>query len=247
MNSGGWSLEIYHSREKHLLLKTNVDCVFDRVKSYFFFILEKHSTKRFRNNLQMFKKKKTRKNDIQVLSLVVWVRASRGTWHGGKSMDGGGTGGHPRTQLACLEAPKQFFVSATQTFFLIALFLHIHLQVGVLLRELPDKENRRHKTINHTEFTREFGKSENKSPPEVGISILISVRLETQLTWTQQYSCLFSSWGPHSAAVTLGLSPPGRRSFQPAQKHSTNGAQHYFSRQTITYKRDVGSIKLKLK
>lgn len=59
--------------------------------------------------------------------------ASRGTRHGGRSMDGGGTGGHPRTQLARLEAPEQFFVGATQTLLLVALFLHIHLQVGVLL------------------------------------------------------------------------------------------------------------------
>lgn len=65
-------------------------------------------------------------------------------------MDGGGTGGHPRTQIACLEAPKQFFVSATQTFLLIALLLHVHLQVGVLLRELPDRETPRKKTIKHT-------------------------------------------------------------------------------------------------
>lgn len=148
MNSRGWSLEIHHSREKHLLPNTDVDCLLDCVKSYFFFVFisEKHSTKRFRNSPQMLKK---RKNDIQVLSLVVGVRASRGTWHGGRSMDGGGTGGHPRTQFACLQAPKQFFVSATQTFLLIALFLHIHLQVGVLLRELPDKEKPRTKTIKH--------------------------------------------------------------------------------------------------
>lgn len=55
-------------------------------------------------------------------------------------MDGGGTGGHPRTQLARLEAPEQFLVGATQSFLLFALFLHIHLQVGVLLRELPEEE-----------------------------------------------------------------------------------------------------------
>lgn len=69
-------------------------------------------------------------------------------------MDGGGTGGHPRTQIACLEAPKQFFVSATQTFLLITLFLHIHLQVGVLLRELPDKEKPTNKAMKHTQTHR---------------------------------------------------------------------------------------------
>lgn len=58
-------------------------------------------------------------------------------------MDGGGTGGHPRTQLARLKAPEQFFVGAAQALLLIALLLHIHLQVGVLLRELPDQEKPR--------------------------------------------------------------------------------------------------------
>lgn len=52
-------------------------------------------------------------------------------------MEWGGTGGHPGTQVARLEAPKQFFVGATQAFLLVALLLHVHLQVGVLLRELP--------------------------------------------------------------------------------------------------------------
>lgn len=68
MNSHGWSLEIHHSREKHLLPSAKVDWLLDCVKYYFFFISEKYSTKRFRNNHQMFKK---RKNDIQVPSLVV--------------------------------------------------------------------------------------------------------------------------------------------------------------------------------
>lgn len=113
-------------------------------------------------------------------------------------MDGGGSGGHPRTQIARLEAPKQFFVSATQTFLLIALFLHIHLQVGVLLRELPDKGESRNKTIKQTKrqnspVNLEKQESYNQSPAEVGTGILISVRLETQLTWKQQYSCLFLS------------------------------------------------------
>lgn len=60
MNSRGWSLEVHYSREKHLLPKTNVDCLLNCVKSDFFFLFisEKHSTKRFCNNLQMFKNKK---------------------------------------------------------------------------------------------------------------------------------------------------------------------------------------------
>lgn len=61
-------------------------------------------------------------------------------------MDGGGAGGHPRTQLARLEAPEQFFVGAAQALLLIALLLHVHLQVGVLLRELPDQEEPRNQT-----------------------------------------------------------------------------------------------------
>lgn len=50
---------VHYSREKHLLPKTNVVCLLDCVKFYFFFLFisKKHSTKRFRNNLQMFKKK----------------------------------------------------------------------------------------------------------------------------------------------------------------------------------------------
>lgn len=64
-------------------------------------------------------------------------------------MDGGGAGGHPRAQLARLETPQQFLISATQTLLLVALLLHVHLQVGVLLRELPEKEEgRREKSQN---------------------------------------------------------------------------------------------------
>lgn len=138
MKSWGWSLEIHNSGEKLLLPNKQTWAVYIvwNPGCCFFFISEKYSAKKCKNNLQMLK----RTHDIQVLSLVVRVRASRGARHGGPSMDGGGTGGHPRTQLACLEAPEQFFVGATQTFLLVALFLHIHLQVGVLLWELPDQE-----------------------------------------------------------------------------------------------------------
>lgn len=82
-------------------------------------------------------------------SLMVGVWAGRGTWSRGGSMDGGGAGGHPRAQLARLETPQQFLISATQTLLLVALLLHVHLQVGVLLRELPEKEEgRREKSQN---------------------------------------------------------------------------------------------------
>lgn len=55
-------------------------------------------------------------------------------------MDGGGAGGHARAQLACLKTPEQFLVGATQPLLLVALLLHVHLQVGVLLRELSNEE-----------------------------------------------------------------------------------------------------------
>lgn len=57
-------------------------------------------------------------------------------------------------------------------------------------------------------------------------SIYESTYVTTCLTWKQQHSCQFSPSGPRSAAVTLAVSPPGKRSFQPAQKHSTRGAQY---------------------
>lgn len=55
-------------------------------------------------------------------------------------MDGGGAGGHARAQLACLKTPQQFLISATQPLLLVAFLLHVHLQVGVLLRELSEQE-----------------------------------------------------------------------------------------------------------
>lgn len=55
-------------------------------------------------------------------------------------MEGGGAGGHPRAQIARLETPQQLLVGATQTLLLVALLLHVHLQVGVLLRELSEGE-----------------------------------------------------------------------------------------------------------
>lgn len=68
---------------------------------------------------------------------MVGVRPSGGTRPGGGSVEGGGAGGHPRAELARLEAPQQLLVGATQPLLLVALLLHVHLQVGVLLRELP--------------------------------------------------------------------------------------------------------------
>lgn len=70
-------------------------------------------------------------------SLMVGVRPSGRTRSGGGSVEGGGAGGHPGAELARLEAPQQLLVGATQPLLLVALLLHVHLQVGVLLRELP--------------------------------------------------------------------------------------------------------------
>lgn len=64
---------------------------------------------------------------------MVGVRAGRGTRSRRGSMDGGGAGGHPWAQLARLKTPQQFLIGATQALLLIALLLHVHLQVGVLL------------------------------------------------------------------------------------------------------------------
>ena len=55
-------------------------------------------------------------------------------------MDGGGAGGHARAQLACLKTPQQFLIGAAQPFLLVALLLHVYLQVGILLRELPNRD-----------------------------------------------------------------------------------------------------------
>lgn len=64
-------------------------------------------------------------------------------------MDGGGGGGHVRAQLACLKTPQQFLVGATQPLLLVALLLHVHLQVGILLGELPEKEGETGKKSKH--------------------------------------------------------------------------------------------------
>ncbi len=74
-----------------------------------------------------------------IVSLMVGVWAGRGARCGGGSMDGGGAGRHARAQLARLKTPQQFLISATQPLLLVALFLHVHLQVSILLRELPEK------------------------------------------------------------------------------------------------------------
>lgn len=57
-------------------------------------------------------------------------------------MDWGGAGGHVRTQLASLQPPQQLLVGATEALLLVALLLHVHLQVSILLRELPEEETR---------------------------------------------------------------------------------------------------------
>lgn len=65
---------------------------------------------------------------------MVGVGAGGRAWHRGGPMDGGAGGRHARTQLARLQAPQQLLVGATQALLLVALLLHVHLQVGVLLR-----------------------------------------------------------------------------------------------------------------
>lgn len=55
-------------------------------------------------------------------------------------MDGGRGGRHARAQLARLKTPQQFLISATQPLLLVALLLHVHLQVGIFLRELSEEE-----------------------------------------------------------------------------------------------------------
>lgn len=81
-------------------------------------------------------------------SLVVGVWARRGAWSGDGSMDGGGAGGHARAQLARLETPQQLLIVATQPLLLVALLLHVHLQVGILLGELSGEEGGREKVKN---------------------------------------------------------------------------------------------------
>lgn len=82
-------------------------------------------------------------------SLVVGVRAGRGTWFGAGSVDGGCAGGHPGAQLACLEAPHQLLVCAAEALLLVALLLHVHLQVGVLLRQLPGEEEEQNVNVEY--------------------------------------------------------------------------------------------------
>lgn len=64
---------------------------------------------------------------------MVGVGAGRGPRSRGGSMDRGGAGGHPWAQFARLKTPQQFLISATQALLLIALLLHVHLQVGIFL------------------------------------------------------------------------------------------------------------------
>lgn len=68
---------------------------------------------------------------------MVGVWACRGGWSGGGAVNWGGRWGHVGAELACLETPQQLLVGATQTLLLFALLLHVNLQVGVLLCELP--------------------------------------------------------------------------------------------------------------
>lgn len=76
------------------------------------------------------------------VSLMVGVWTGRGAWYRGGSMDRGGAGRHSRAQLACLKAPQQFLIGATQTLLLIAFLLHVHLQVSIVFRELSREDMR---------------------------------------------------------------------------------------------------------
>lgn len=85
-----------------------------------------------------------RKRLIQELPLRASLMV--GVWTGRRAlprrwpMDGGGAGGHARAELPRLKTPQQFFIGATQPLLLVALLLHVHLQVCILLRELSEEE-----------------------------------------------------------------------------------------------------------
>jgi len=68
---------------------------------------------------------------------VVGAWACRGGGVREGLVDGGGAWGHVGAELARLETPQELLVGATQALLLLALLLHVHLQVGVLLRQLP--------------------------------------------------------------------------------------------------------------
>lgn len=70
------------------------------------------------------------------------VRARGGAGSRGGAVDGGGGGGHAGAQLARLEAPQQLLVGPAQALLLVALLLYVHLEVGVLLRQLPEWRKR---------------------------------------------------------------------------------------------------------
>lgn len=106
-----------------------------------------HSAKSLKNTSGMPDKRKRLIQELPVrVSLMVGVWAGWRTWSGGGPMEGGGAGGYTRTQLACLKTPQQFLVIATQPLLLVALLLHVDLQVGVMFGELPEQEEGKVKT-----------------------------------------------------------------------------------------------------
>lgn len=56
-------------------------------------------------------------------------------------MHGGARGGHVGAQFARLQAPHQLLIGAAQPLLLVGLLLHVLVQVGVLLRQLPGGED----------------------------------------------------------------------------------------------------------
>ena len=63
---------------------------------------------------------------------MVGVRACRGGGVREGLVDGGGAWGHVGAEFPRLETPQELLISATQALLLLALLLHMHLQVGIL-------------------------------------------------------------------------------------------------------------------
>lgn len=102
------------------------------------------------------KRKRLIQERLLTVSLMVGVWTGRGARSRDGSMEGGGAGGHARAQLARLKTPQQFLISATQPLLLVALLLHVHLQVGILLRELPEKKEGQSKHKSHVPVLHSF-------------------------------------------------------------------------------------------
>ena len=59
---------------------------------------------------------------------------------GSGSVERGARGGHAGAQVPRLQAPEQLLIVAAQALLLIGLLLHVFMQVGILLRQLPGGE-----------------------------------------------------------------------------------------------------------